>query len=195
VVGNNAPLFPVKPGSMGRAIPGHEVAVVDESGRVLPAGEEGHIAIRRPDPVMFLRYWNDPDATERKFAGDYLLTGDMGRQDAEGYFWFQGRADDVITSAGYRIGPGEIENCLMKHPAVTLAAVIGVPDALRTEIVKAFLVLKPGRNGTPELARDIQDFVKVKLAAHEYPRAIEFVAELPMTTTGKIMRRELRKRG
>jgi len=195
VVGNNAPLFPVKPGSMGRAIPGHHVAIVDESGRVLPAGEHGHIAIRRPDPVMFLRYWNDPDATERKFAGDYLLTGDMGRQDAEGYFWFQGRADDVITSAGYRIGPGEIENCLMKHPAVTLAAVIGVPDALRTEIVKAFLVLKPGRNGTPELARDIQDFVKVKLAAHEYPRAIEFVAELPMTTTGKIMRRELRKRG
>ena len=195
VVGNNASLFPVKPGSMGRAIPGHEVATVDEIGRPLPAGEHGHIAIRRPDPVMFLRYWNDPDATERKFAGDYLLTGDMGRRDAEGYFWFQGRADDVITSAGYRIGPGEIENCLMKHRAVALAAVIGVPDALRTEIVKAFLVLKPGRDGSPELAREIQDFVKVKLAAHEYPRAIEFVDALPMTTTGKIMRRELRKRG
>ena len=195
VVGNNAPLFPVKPGSMGRAIPGHEVAVVDESGRMLPPGENGHIGIRRPDPVMFLRYWNDPEATTRKFAGDYLLTGDMGRQDAAGYFWFQGRSDDVITSAGYRIGPGEIENCLMKHRDVALAAVVGVPDALRTEIVKAFLVLKPGRNGSPDLAREIQDFVKVKLAAHEYPREVEFVDALPMTTTGKIMRRELRKRG
>ncbi|HTZ76779.1 MAG TPA: acyl-CoA synthetase [Stellaceae bacterium] len=195
VVGNNAPLFPVKPGSMGRAIPGHEVAVVDESGRMLPPGEDGHIGIRRPDPVMFLRYWNDPEATTRKFAGDYLLTGDMGRQDAAGYFWFQGRSDDVITSAGYRIGPGEIENCLMKHRDVALAAVVGVPDALRTEIVKAFLVLKPGRNGSPDLAREIQDFVKVKLAAHEYPREVEFVDALPMTTTGKIMRRELRKRG
>ena len=116
---------------------------------------------------MFLGYWNNPDATREKFAGEYLLTGDMGRVDAEGYFWFLGRADDVITSAGYRIGPGEIENCLMKHPAVAMAAAVGVPDALRTEIVKAFL---------------------------EYPRQIEFVESLPMTTTGKIMRRELRKR-
>jgi len=195
VVGNNAPLFPVKPGSMGRAIPGHDVAIVDETGRTLPPGEHGQIGIRRGDPVMFLGYWNDATATERKFAGDYLLTGDLGRQDADGYFWFLGRDDDVITSAGYRIGPGEIENCLMKHADVALAAVIGVPDALRTEIVKAYLVLKPGRIGTPDLAREIQDFVKVKLAAHEYPRKIEFVEALPMTTTGKIMRRELRNRG
>jgi len=195
VVGNNAALFPVRPGSMGRAIPGHEVRVVDDAGVPLPIGETGQIAIRRPDPVMFLGYWNNPDATRQKFAGEYLLTGDTGQQDAQGYFWFQGRADDVITSAGYRIGPGEIENCLMKHPAVAMAAAIGVPDLLRTEIVKAFLVLKPGRAAGPGLAREIQDFVKVTLAAHEYPRQIEFLDSLPMTTTGKIMRRELRKRG
>jgi len=194
VVGNNAPLFPVKPGSMGRAIPGHAVGIVDANGLPLPAGENGHIAIRRPDPVMFLGYWNNTQATRDKFAGDHLLTGDMGRRDADGYFWFQGRADDVITSAGYRIGPGEIENCLMKHPAVALAAAIGVPDKLRTEVVKAFVVLKPGRAGGTDLAREIQDFVKVKLAAHEYPRLLEFVDSLPMTTTGKIVRRELRAR-
>ena len=195
VVGNNAALFPVRPGSMGRAIPGHEVRVVDEEGSPMSTGEPGQIAISRADPVMFLGYWNNAAATRDKFAGEYLLTGDMGRQDAEGHFWFLGRADDVITSAGYRIGPGEIENCLMKHPAVAMAAAIGVPDALRTEIVKAFLVLKPGRAGDPVLAREIQDFVKVTLAAHEYPRQIEFVDSLPMTTTGKIMRRELRRRG
>jgi acetyl-CoA synthetase len=195
VVGNNALLFPVRGGSMGRAIPGHEVRVVDERGTPLPLGENGHIAIRRGDPVMFLRYWRDPAATSEKFAGDFLLTGDMGRQDADGYFWFQGRSDDVITSAGYRIGPGEIEDCLMKHPAVALAAAVGVPDALRTEVVKAFLVLKEGASGSPELAREIQDFVKSRLAAHEYPRLVEFVDALPMTTTGKIIRRELRRRG
>jgi acetyl-CoA synthetase len=195
VVGNNAALFPVRPGSMGRAIPGHQVRVVDEEGSPMSTGEPGQIAIRHPDPVMFLGYWNNAAATRDKFAGEYLLTGDMGRQDVEGHFWFLGRADDVITSAGYRIGPGEIENCLMKHPAVAMAAAIGIPDALRTEIVKAFLVLKPGRAGDPALAREIQDFVKVTLAAHEYPRQIEFVDSLPMTTTGKIMRRELRRRG
>jgi acetyl-CoA synthetase len=195
VVGNNAALFPVRPGSMGRAIPGHEVRVVDDAGVPVPAGEPGQIGIGQPDPVMFLGYWNNPDASREKVAGGHLLTGDMGRLDAEGYFWFLGRADDVITSAGYRIGPGEIENCLMKHPAVAMAAVVGVPDALRTEIVKAFLVLKPGLDVGPGLAREIQDFVKIRLAAHEYPRQIQFVDSLPMTTTGKIMRRELRQRG
>jgi len=195
VVGNNAALFPVRPGSMGRAIPGHEVRVVDDAGVPVPTGEPGQIGIGQPDPVMFLGYWNNPDASREKFARGHLLTGDMGRLDAEGYFWFLSRADDVITSAGYRIGPGEIENCLMKHPAVAMAAAVGVPDALRTEIVKAFLVLKPGRAAGPGLGREIQDFVKVTLAAHEYPRQIEFVDSLPMTTTGKIMRRELRQRG
>jgi acetyl-CoA synthetase len=195
VVANNAALFPVRPGSMGRAVPGHEVGVVDDAGQPLALGEPGQLAVRRPDPVMFLGYWNNRGATGEKFAGEYLLTGDLGRMDAEGYFWFLGRSDDVITSAGYRIGPGEIENCLMKHPGVAMAAVVGVPDALRTEVVKAFIVLKPGRAGDPALAREIQDFVKTRLAAHEYPRRIEFVDSLPMTTTGKIMRRELRKRG
>jgi acetyl-CoA synthetase len=142
-----------------------------------------------------VEYWRNPDATAEKFAGDYLLTGDLGGQDADGYFWFQGRADDVITSAGYRLGPGEIEDCLMKHPAVALAAAVGIPDPVRTEVVKAFLVLKPGRTGTPELAREIQAFVKARLAAHEYPRLVEFIDALPMTTTGKVIRRELRRRG
>lgn len=195
VVANNAPLYELRPGSMGRAVPGHEVRVVDERGTPLPPGENGHVAVRRGDPVMFLEYWGNPAATAEKFAGDFLLTGDLGRQDADGYFWFQGRSDDVITSAGYRIGPGEIEDCLMKHPAVALAAAVGVPDPVRTEAVKAFLVLKPDRRGTPELAREIQDFVKTRLAAHEYPRHVEFVDALPMTATGKVMRRELRRRG
>src|SRR5712692_2087744 len=124
VVGNNAALFPLRAGSMGRAIPGHDVRVVDDAGLPLPAGENGHIAIRRPDPVMFLQYWRNPAATAGKFAGEYLLTGDLGRQDEAGYFWFQGRSDDVITSAGYRIGAGEVEDCLMKHPAVALAAAV-----------------------------------------------------------------------
>ena len=194
VVGNNSALFPVRPGSMGRAVPGHSVEVVDPAGLPLPPGEAGEIGVRRPDPVMFLRYWNNEPATKAKYAGEYLLTGDTGRRDADGYFRFEGRADDVITSAGYRIGPGEIENCLMKHPAVALAAAVGVADPVRTEIVKAYLVLKPGLAGSTALAREIQDFVKTKLAAHEYPREVEFVPELPMTTTGKIMRRELRRR-
>jgi len=193
VVANNAPLFPVRAGSMGRAVPGHDVRVVDEQGNPLPDGTHGHIAVRRPDPVMFLQYWRNAEATREKFAGEFLLTGDLGRRDEDGYFWFLGRSDDVITSAGYRIGPGEIEDCLMKHPAVALAAVVGVPDPIRTEVVKAFIVLKPEHRPSDALAREIQDFVKVRLAAHEYPRLLEFVESLPMTTTGKIMRHKLRE--
>jgi acetyl-CoA synthetase len=193
VVGNCATLMPVKPGAMGRAIPGHRLAIVDEHGAVLPDGATGQIAVARPDPVMFLGYWNKPEATRDKFAGDWLLTGDIGRRE-DGYLWYQGRADDVITSGGYRIGPAEIEDCLLRHPAVAMAAAIGVPDALRTEIVKAFVVLKPGVAGDAGLARAIQDHVRTRLAAHEYPREVEFVAELPLTATGKIMRRELRAR-
>lgn len=193
VVGNCAGLMPVKPGAMGRAVPGHEVAIVDDGGTSLPVGEEGNIGIRRPDPVMFLRYWNNLEATEKKFAGDWLLTGDRGRLDEDGYFHFVGRDDDVITSGGYRIGPGEIEDCLIKHPAIAMAAVIGVPDALRTERVKAFVVLNGGFEGNDDLTREIQSFVKVRLAAHEYPRDVAFVTELPMTTTGKIIRKALRE--
>ena len=187
--------MPVKPGAMGRAVPGHEVAVVDEVGRPVPTGEQGTVAIRRPDPVMFLGYWNNPEATAKKFIGDWLLTGDQGSLDAEGYFHFVGRDDDVITSGGYRIGPGEIEDCLIKHPAVALAAAVGVPDDLRTEKVKAFVVLAEGHAPSPGLEREIQDYVKTRLAAHEYPREVEFLEALPMTATGKIIRKELKARG
>lgn len=153
------------------------------------------VGIRRPDPVMFLEYWNNPEATAAKFIGDFLITGDMAWQDEEDYLWFVGRTDDVITSAGYRIGPGEVEDCLMRHPSVAMAGVVGVPDSLRTEIVKAWIVLRPGFEASDSLQREIQDFVKTRLAAHEFPRAIEFVDNLPMTATGKIIRRELRERG
>ncbi len=195
IVGNHAGLFPVRPGSMGRAIPGHGVRVVDRHGREVPRGETGVIAVHRPDPVMFLSYWDNPAATAEKFAGDLLLTGDLGRQDPEGYFWFVGRDDDLITSAGYRIGPAEIESCLLRHPAVAMVAVVGVPDPVRTEAVKAWIVLKPGSAPSDALARELQEFVRRRLAAHEYPRQIAFIDALPLTATGKIIRRELRRRG
>ena len=193
VVGNCAEIMEVRRGSMGKAIPGHRVEVIDDSGNVLPSGSVGEVAIQRPDPVMFLEYWGNPEATREKFIGDWLCTGDLAKKDEAGYFWFVGRKDDVITSSGYRIGPAEIEDCLLKHPSVGLVAVIGAPDPVRTEIVKAFIVLKPESAATPSLKEDIQNFVKTRLAAHEYPREIEFVKELPLTATGKIMRKELRK--
>jgi acetyl-CoA synthetase len=192
VVSNGAPLFPIRPGSMGRAVPGHRVAVIDGDGRALPADEPGDIAVASPDPVMFLGYWNRPEATTAKFRGPWLVTGDTGRIDADGYIHFAGRDDDVITSAGYRIGPGPIEDCLCRHQAVAMAAVVGRPDALRTEIVTAFVVLKPGFQASDALAYDLAAFVREKLAAHEYPRAIKFVDALPTTATGKVMRRVLR---
>jgi acetyl-CoA synthetase len=192
IVSNCSSLFPVRPGAMGRPVPGHTVAVIDSEGNEVPAGQTGQVAVRRPDPVMFLGYWNRAQATEEKFRDDWLLTGDMARRDEDGYLWFVGRADDVITSAGYRIGPGEIEDCLMKHPAVAMAAVVGVPDPVRTEVVKAVIVLRDGLAGSDPLAREIQDFVKTRLAAHEYPRIVEFASELPTTATGKIIRRALR---
>jgi len=194
VVSNCASLFPVRPGAMGRAVPGHTLAILDDGGNPLPDGETGEIAVRRPDPVMFLRYWNRPEDTAAKFAGDWMRTGDRGRRDADGYLRYVGRADDVITSAGYRIGPAEIEECLLKHKAVAMAAAIGVPDALRTETIKAFVVPAAGAAVGPALMRELQDHVRTRLAAHEYPREIEFVAELPLTATGKIVRRELRRR-
>ncbi len=193
VVSNCASILPVRPGSMGRAVPGHKVAVVDAEGRQLPPGTPGTLAVRRPDPVMFLGYWNNPEATAAKFASDWLLTGDQGVQDEDGYFRFVGREDDVITSAGYRIGPGEIEDCLLRHPAVSMAAVVGVPDALRTERVAAVVVPAAGVAPDDALAREIQDFVRTRLAAHSYPREVHFAESLPMTATGKVMRRELRE--
>jgi acetyl-CoA synthetase len=195
VLSNCAGLMPVKPGSMGRPVPGHEVAVVDETGVPLAQGETGVIAVRRPDPVMFLEYWQNPAASAAKFAGEWLLTGDTGRVDEDGFFHFVGREDDIITSGGYRIGPGEIEDCLIRHPAVALAAAVGVPDPLRTERVKAFIVLDQAYQPSKELAEEIQDFVRTRLAAHEYPREVAFIQSLPMTATGKIMRRELREAG
>ncbi|WP_193368399.1 acyl-CoA synthetase [Pelagibius marinus] len=193
VVSNCAEIMPVKPGSMGRPVPGHRVAIIDDAGNEVPTGEAGTIAVQRPDPVMFLEYWQNPEATAAKFRGDWLMTGDMGAMDEDGYLRFVGRDDDVITSGGYRIGPGEIEDCLLKHPAVALAAAVGVPDPVRTERVKAFIVLKEGRSGDDALVREIQDFVKTRLAAHEYPREVAFVDSLPMTATGKIIRKALRE--
>ena len=192
VVANCAALMEVKPGSMGRAVPGHRVEIIDAHGVVMPPGEVGQIAVERPDPVMFLEYWADPQATTEKFLGDWLLTGDEGRMDDDGYLWYVGRDDDVITSAGYRIGPGEIEDCITKHPAVSLAAVVGVPDPVRTESIKAFILLREGSNRDPGLEDDIRAFVKSRLSPHETPRLIEFVDALPMTATGKIKRRQLR---
>ena len=194
VVGNCCEIMPIRRGSMGKPIPGHRVEVMDAEGNIVPPGTVGEIAILRPDPVMFLNYWQNPQATLDKFVLDWSLTGDLGKKDEDGYIWYVARKDDVITSSGYRIGPAEIEDCLLKHPAVTMSAVIGKPDEVRTEVVKAFVVLKAGVNGSEELAREIQEFVKTRLAAHEYPREIEFVAELPMTSTGKIIRGELRRR-
>jgi acetyl-CoA synthetase len=182
-----------KPGAIGKPVPGHEVAVVDVSGRPLAPGMLGQIAVKRPDPVMFIEYWGRPEATRDKYVGDWMLTGDQGMVDEEGYIHFVGRDDDVITSSGYRIGPGEIEDCLLRHPAVSLAAVIGKPDPVRGEIVKAFVTVKPGHATGDALVAELQDFVKTRLAAHEYPREIAFIDQMPMTTTGKIIRRLLRE--
>jgi len=183
-----------KPGMIGKPVPGHEVAVIREDGSICEVDEPGQIAIRRPDPVMFLGYWQKPQATADKFIGDWLTTGDQGARDAEGYFGFTGRDDDLITSSGYRIGPVEIEDCLIKHPAVQLAAVVGKPDALRTEIVTAFIVLKPGYAESEGLKREVQLFVRERLSAHEYPREVHVIEEMPLTTTGKVIRRILRDR-
>jgi acetyl-CoA synthetase len=183
-----------KAGAIGKPVPGHRVAVIRSDGAICVPGEAGQIAVLRPDPVMFLQYWNKPAATREKFIGDWMTTGDQGVADDDGYITFVGRDDDVITSAGYRIGPGEIEDCLISHPAVALAAVVGKPDAMRTEIVKAFIVLKHGQSASEKLAADIQAFVRTRLSAHEYPREIAFIDELPMTTTGKVIRRLLREK-
>ena len=192
VLSSCAAIGVAKPGAIGRAVPGHQVAVIRDDGTVSEPGELGQIAVLRPDPVMFLSYWNKPGATEAKFVGNWMTTGDQGRLDEDGYIHFVGRDDDVITSAGYRIGPGEIEDCLIRHPAVALAAVVGKPDPVRTEIVKAFVVLKEGHRPSDELASEIQAFVRSRLSAHEYPREVAFRSNLPLTTTGKVIRRVLR---
>ncbi len=192
VLGSCAAIGVTRAGAIGRVTPGHDVAILRPDGSRSAAGELGEIAIRRPDPVMFLGYWRRDEDTRRKFRGDWMTTGDQARMDADGYVVFAGRDDDVITSAGYRIGPTEIEDCLLRHPAVAMAAVVGKKDAMRTEIVKAFVTLRPGFEASDALAKAIQVFVRNRLSAHEYPREIAFLAELPLTTTGKVIRRKLR---
>jgi acetyl-CoA synthetase len=199
--------WPARPGSMGRPYPGHRVAVIDDDGNECPPGVAGDVALNRydvhgdPDPIFFLGYWKNEDATRAKFTGDWCRTGDLATRDADGYLWYQGRADDVFKAAGYRIGPSEIENCLVKHPAVINAAVVPKPDRERGAVVKAFVVLAPDwlarRSGAAfdaELVAQLQAHVRGKLAPYEYPKEIEFIDALPMTTTGKVQRRVLRLR-
>lgn len=198
VIGSNASILPARPGAMGKPLPGSDVVILREDASLADPGETGEIAIRRGDASMFLEYWKNPEKTAEKFviASDghqYLMTGDEGEMDADGYFWFASRTDDVITSSGYRIGPSEIEDCLNRHPAVALSACVGVPDPVRTEIVKAFVVLADGRNGDPDLADALKLHVRERLSPHVAPREIAWIDRLPMTATGKIMRRELRE--
>ncbi|MBX3574524.1 MAG: AMP-binding protein [Mesorhizobium sp.] len=194
VIASSAIIGVSRPGTIGKAVPGHTVAIIDADGRSVPAGEPGQIAVLRPDPVMFLEYWDSPEATAKKFIGDWMTTGDQGIMDGDGYIQFFGRDDDVITSAGYRIGPGEIEDCLVGHPSVALAAAVGKPDPLRTEIVKAYVVLKDGVEPSEALKGEIGAFVRERLSAHEYPREVEFVDSMPLTTSGKVIRRIFRDR-
>ncbi len=198
VVGNSHEDWPARPGSMGRPYPGHRVAVIDDAGDPLPAGEVGEVAVNRfdrhgdPDPVFFLGYWNNPQATERKFTGDWCRTGDLATADEDGYLWYKGRADDVFKAAGYRIGPSEVENCLVRHAAVANAAVVPKPDPERGAVVKAYVVLAAGFEPGPGLVEELQAHVRGQLAPYEYPKEIEFIEALPMTTTGKVQRRVLR---
>jgi acetyl-CoA synthetase len=200
IVGNSHTLWPAKPGSMGRPYPGHRIAVIDDAGAEVATGELGEVAMHRvgsdgnPDPVFFLEYFKNPAGTASKFEGDWCRTGDLATRDADGYLWYQGRADDMFKAAGYRIGPSEIENCLIKHPAVANAAVVPSPDETRGNIVKAFIVLAPGMTASPALEEEIQQHVRKFLAPYEYPKEIEFIDALPMTTTGKVQRRVLRLR-
>ncbi len=205
IVGNSHERWPAKAGAMGRPYPGHRVAVIDDDGNEVRRGEMGEVAIHRrdmhgdPDPVFFLEYWRNPEATRRKFTGDpansWCRTGDLATCDEDGYLWYQGRADDMFKAAGYRIGPSEIENCLLKHPAVANAAVVPKPDAERGAVVKAFVVLADAYRGRSDerLVAELQAHVRGKLAPYEYPKEIEFIEQLPMTTTGKVQRRVLRE--
>jgi acetyl-CoA synthetase len=204
IVGNSAEKWPAKAGSMGRPYPGHRVAVIDDDGALVEPGTVGEVAVHRTDihgdadPIFFLGYWKNPVATSDKFSGDWCRTGDLASMDEDGYLWYQGRADDMFKAAGYRIGPSEIENCLIKHAAVANAAVVPKPDVERGNIIKAYIMLTPDivRNAASDLQliAELQTHVRGQLAPYEYPKEIEFVDELPMTTTGKLLRRVLRVR-
>lgn len=198
IVGNSHEAWPARAGSMGRPYPGHRVAVIDDAGVPVASGDIGEVAVNRfdihgdPDPVFFLGYWKNPRATEGKFSGDWCRTGDLATCDADGYLWYKGRADDVFKAAGYRIGPSEVENCLVRHPAVANAAVVPKPDPDRGAVVKAYVVLAPGHEASAQLVEALQAHVRGQLAPYEYPKEIEFIESLPMTTTGKVQRRVLR---
>ncbi len=203
VVGGCGSVYAPKPGAMGRPYPGHRVAILDDEGNPVAPGEAGEVCVQRAcqgvrDPVFLLEYWKNPQATADKFHGTgdaaWGRTGDMARQDEDGYLWYDGRSDDVIKSAGYRIGPAEIENCLVRHPAVANAAVIGVPDATRGAAIKAYVVLQPGRQASVALEAELQSHVRQSLAPYEVPRQVAFIEALPMTTTGKVQRKVLRER-
>ncbi len=195
LMGNCSVAMPVRAGSMGKAYPGHRVAIMGADGRIMGKGEQGEIVAHRDDPVHFLGYLNKPEATAEKYTGDWFHTGDVGYEDEDGYLWFVGRADDVISSAGYRIGPGEIEDCVMQHSSVLQVAAIGVPDpdGIRGDVVKLCIVPRQGIQPDVSLSDEIRTQVREKLAAYEYPRIIEFYDALPMTTTGKVKRRDLRE--
>ncbi|PCI05954.1 MAG: AMP-dependent synthetase [Hyphomicrobiales bacterium] len=193
VLSSCAKLGVLKRGAIGKPVPGHTVAIVDDNGVVCPPGTQGQVAIMRPDPVMFLGYWQDTEATEKKYINDWMVTGDQAIMDEDGYFHFVGRDDDIINYAGYRVGPGEIEDCLISHPAVKLAVAVGKPDPLRSEIIKAFVVLQDDIAQSNALAEEIKAHVKSRMAANIYPREVEFIEEIPMTTTGKVIRRLFRE--
>ncbi|PNU21461.1 acyl-CoA synthetase [Geothermobacter hydrogeniphilus] len=193
----NYPCMEIRPGSMGKPTPGFVVELIDDDGNPVPQGEEGNIAVRvKPEPPVGLlgEYWRNEEATRESFVGDWYYTGDKATKDEDGYFWFVGRADDVINASGYRIGPFEVESALQSHPAVAESAVVGSPDPLRGTIVKAFIILSPGFEPSDELVTEIQEHVKAETAPYKYPREIEFMKELPKTISGKIRRVELRQR-
>jgi len=196
VIGNCSEIMKVKSGSMGKAYPGHTVDIIDDDGNFIRTpGVLGEIVCKTDNPVMMLGYWRNEEATRKKMIGkDWWRYGDRAKKDDEGYFLFEGRDDDIISSAGYRIGPGEIENCLLKHPAVAQVAAVGSPDEVRGEVVKAFIKLNEGYTPSDPLAKELQEHVKKNLAFYEYPREVEFIESIPMTTTGKIRRIELKQR-
>jgi acetyl-CoA synthetase len=200
IVGNSHALWPAKPGSMGRPYPGHRIALIDDEGNEVANGQAGEVAVNRiapdgtRDPVFFIEYFKNPGSTARKYSGAWCRTGDLAKADGEGYLWYHGRTDDMFKAAGYRIGPSEIENCLVKHPAIANAAVVPSPDETRGNVIKAFVVLAPGYVASTALEGEIQQHVRRFLAPYEYPKEIEFIDALPMTTTGKVQRRILRQR-
>lgn len=185
----------LRPGSMGKPTPGNNVEIIDEDGNVLPPGQVGDIALRKDSPALFKEYYKDPERTAKAFRGDFYVTGDRASKDEDGYFWFQGRSDDIIISSGYTIGPFEVEDALIKHPAVKESAVVASPDELRGAVVKAFIVPRPGVDtGNPDLIPELQEHVKKYTAPYKYPRKIEFIDELPRTISGKVRHVELRQR-